>query len=126
MLYHRTERAAGDHCLTVLAEMSDKDRPLAAMVLPPSKGAILPVDLSPYQGVEFEARGGGSFRLLLRWRGGEAEAPFEAGPGWKRIRLPFASFGRPELKETVSLEFVISLAAGRKALLEIDNVRLYR
>jgi imidazolonepropionase-like amidohydrolase len=126
MLYHRTERAAGDHCLTVLAEMSDKDRPLAAMVLPLSKGAILPVDVSSWEGVEFEARGDGSFRLLLRWRGGEAEAPFEAGPGWKRIRLPFASFGRPELKETVSLEFVISLAAGRKALLEIDNVRLYR
>lgn len=126
MLYHRSQRAPGDHCLTVLAEMSDKDRPLAAMVLPLSKGAVLPVDLSSWQGVEFDARGGGGFQLLLRWRGGEAQAPFETGPEWKRVRVPFASFGKPDLKETVSLEFVISLPAGRKALLEIDNVRLYR
>jgi imidazolonepropionase-like amidohydrolase len=126
MTYHRTQRAPGDHCLTVLAEMSDKDRPLAAMVLPLSKGAVLPVDLSSWQGIEFEARGDGPFQLLLRWRGGEASAPFEASAAWQRVRIPFAAFTKPDLKETISVEFVISRPAGRKALLELDNVRLYR
>lgn len=126
MSYHRTARAAGDHCLSVLAEMSDKDRPLAAMVLPLSKGAVLPVDLSAWQGVEFEARGDGAYQLLLRWRGGEAAAPFEAGPQWKRIRVPLAAFPKADLKETISLEFVISRPATHKAFLELDNVRLYR
>jgi len=126
MTYHRTQRAPGNRCLTVLAEMSDKDRPLAAMVLPLSKGAVLPVDLSSWQGVEFEARGDGPFQLLLRWRGGEAHAPFEASAAWQRVRIPFAAFAKPDLRETISLEFVISRPAGRKAFLELDNVRLYR
>ena len=126
MSYHFPERAPGNRCLTVLAEMSDKDRPLAAMVLPLSKGAILPVDLSGWQGVEFDARGDGACQLLLRWRGGEAQTPFEAGPEWRRVRLPFATLGKADLKEAISLEFVIARPAGRKALLEIDNVRLYR
>ncbi|MCX7605483.1 MAG: amidohydrolase family protein, partial [Bryobacteraceae bacterium] len=126
MIYHRTQREPGSHCLTVAAEMSDKDRPLAAMVLPLSKGAVLPVDLGAWQGVEFEARGDGNFQLLLRWRGGEAQAPFEAGAAWTKVRIPFDALGKPDLKETVSLEFVIARPAGSKALLEIDNVRLYR
>lgn len=126
MSYQRTPRASGGHCLTVLAEMSDKDRPLAAMVLPLSKGAVLPVDLSAWQGVEFEARGGGAYQLLVRWRGGEAQAPFDASAAWQRVRIPFTAFGKPDLKETISLEFVISRPAGQKAFLELDNVRLYR
>lgn len=126
MSYQRIRRGPADHSLAVMAEMSDKDRPLAAMVLPLSKGAVLPVDLSAWQGVEFEARGDGDYGLLLRWRGGEARAPFEAGAEWRRLRVPFASFGKPDLKQTISLEFVISRPAGQKAFLEIDNVRLYR
>ncbi len=126
MSYLRAWRAAGDHCLSVIAEMSDKDRPLAAMVLPLSKGAVLPVDLSGWQGVEFDARGDGAYQLLLRWRGGEAAAPFEAGPGWKRVRVPLAAFPKADLKETISLEFVMARPAGRKAFLELDNVRLQR
>jgi len=126
MSYQRIWRAPGDHCLSVLAEMSDKDKPLAAMVLPLSKGAVLPVDLSMWQGVTLEARGSGAYQLLLRWRGGEATAAFEAGPAWRPVRVPFSSFGKPDLKETISLEFVIARPAGEKAFLEIDNVRLYR
>jgi len=126
MSYQRTWRAPGNRCLSVLAEMSDKDRPLAAMVLPLSKGSVLPVDLSRWQGVEFDARGDGSCQLLLRWRGGEAQAPFEAGAQWQRVRLPFSAFSGPDLKETISFEFVIARPAGQKAFLEIDNVRLYR
>lgn len=126
MSYQRIWRAPGDRCLSVLAEMSDKDRPLAAMVLPLSKGAVLPVDASAWQGVEFEARGDGAYGLLLRWRGGEAQAPFEAGAEWRRLRVPFSALGKADLKETISLEFVIARPAGQKAFLEIDNVRLYR
>ena len=126
MSYQRIPRAPGDHCLAVLARMSDKDRPLAAMALPLSRGAVLPVDVSPWQGVEFEARGDGGYRLMLRWRGGEAEAPFEAGAEWRRVRVPFGAFRGADLKETISLEFVIARPAGEKAFVEIDNVRLYR
>ncbi|MGQ9919486.1 MAG: amidohydrolase family protein [Bryobacteraceae bacterium] len=126
MSYQLIWRAPGDRCLAVQAEMSDKDRPLAAMVLPLSKGAVLPVDLGAWQGVEFEARGDGGYQLWLRWRGGEAQAPFEAGPAWRRVRVPFASFVKADLKQAISLEFVISRPAGQKAFLELDNVRLYR
>lgn len=126
MSYQRIWRAPTNHSLAVMAEMSDKDRPLAAMVLPLSKGAVLPVDMSAWQGLEFEARGDGAYGLLLRWRGGAAQAPFEAGPEWRPLRVPFSSFGKADLKETVSLEFVIARPAGQKAFLEIDNVRLYR
>ncbi len=126
MSYQRIWRAPGDRHLAVLAEMSDKERPLAAMTLPLSKGAVLPVDVSAWRGIEFEARGDGMYQLLLRWRGGEAQAPFEAGPEWRRVRIPFSSFGQPDLKETIALEFVISRPAGQKAFLALDNVRLYR
>ncbi|MEJ5367451.1 MAG: amidohydrolase family protein [Bryobacteraceae bacterium] len=126
MSYQRIWRGPSNRSLAVMAEMSDKDRPLAAMVLPLSKGAVLPVDVSAWQGVEFDARGDGAYGLLLRWRGGEGQAPFEAGPEWRRLRVPFTALGSADLKETVSLEFVMSRPAGQKAFLEIDNVRLYR
>lgn len=125
MSYQRTARTATDHALTILAEMTPKERPFAAMVLPLTKGAVAPVDASRFAGVEFEARGDGDYALALRWRGGQARAPFRAAPEWKKVRVPFQELKGADLRDLTSLEFVIARPAGARAFLELDNVRFY-
>jgi hypothetical protein len=125
MSYQRTLRAPSDHSLSVLAEMSGKDRPAAVMVLPLSKGAVAPVDASGFAGVEFEARGEGGYALVLRARDGQSRSPFEATPKWERVRLPFSAFKAPKPGQLTAIEFEIARPAGAKAFLEIDNVRFY-
>lgn len=122
MSYQRTVRAGGGHALTVLARMSAKEVPYAAMVLPLTKGAVMPVDASRFAGVEFEVRGDGEYRLALRAREGAGRAPFRATPEWTRVRVPFAGAKAAEL---TALEFIIARPAGDRAFLEIDNVRFY-
>lgn len=126
MSYQRTLRAPGNHVLTVLAEMSEKEGPFAAMVLPLTRGGVLPADVSDYSGVEFEARGHGSYHLGLVWAGGAARVPFEAAPQWKTVRAPFAAPAGVRPHALLEIDFVMARPAGEKVFLEIDNVRLYR
>ncbi|MBI4877738.1 MAG: amidohydrolase family protein [Acidobacteria bacterium] len=126
MSYQVTPRTSSDHVLSVLAEMTPKDGPYAAMVLPLSKGAVTPVDASAFAGIEFDARGDGEATLQLRGRTGLARTRFQAGPDWKTVRLPFAAFPGAEPAALTALEFTLSRAAGQKAILELDNVRFYQ
>lgn len=123
MSFQRTARSASDHALTILAEMSPKERPFASMVLPLSKGAVTPVDASRFAGVEFEARGEGEYGLVLRSRQAAGRAPFRAGPEWRRVRVPFSALAAANVRDLTALEFVIARPAGARAYLEIDNVR---
>ncbi len=125
MSYQRTPRTPSNHALTILAEMTPKDRPFAAMVLPLSKGAVAPVDASRFAGIEFEARGEGEYGLTLRSREAAARAPFRAAPEWKKVRVPFRALGSANLRDLTALEFVIARPAGARAFLEIDNVRFF-
>ncbi len=125
MSYQVTLRTATNHALSVLAEMTPKDRPFASMILPLSKGAVRPVDASAFAGVEFDARGDGEVTLLLRGREAAAPARFRAGAEWHTVRLPFSAFLNAETSALTSLEFRLSRAAGQKAFLELDNLRFY-
>jgi imidazolonepropionase-like amidohydrolase len=132
MAYARTSREPGGHALTVLARMTEKDRPYASMVLPLSKGAVEPVDARAFAGVEFEARGEGAYSLAIHTRSrGRAyfRARFEARPAWGKIRIPFTALEHAEAwggGDLTALAFMIERPAGEQAWLEIDNVRFFR
>jgi len=124
MSYQRTLRKPGDHALTVLAEMSEKDRPYASMLLPLSKGAVEPVDISRYSAIEFDARGDGKYALLLQRRGasrrGGSPLEFQAGPEWRKVRL---SFGE-RYHDALARQFRLEREASQKVWMELDNIRL--
>lgn len=126
MSYQRTLREPGNHALTILAEMSANAETFAAMILPLSKASLEPVDASGFQGIEFEARGDGSYELTApgrsETRGKRFHAAFSAAPKWSLIRLPFSGARREDL---TALEFIIRRAPRVKSWLEIDNVRFY-
>jgi imidazolonepropionase-like amidohydrolase len=132
MTYVRTLRKRGDHALSVLAKMSEKERPYASMVLPLSRGAVEPVDARGFAGVAFEARGEGSYTLGIHTRRkGRTffKKDFTAGGAWGRVRIPFVETGPAgewRGDDLTALEFIIARPAGRRAWLELDNVRLYR
>jgi imidazolonepropionase-like amidohydrolase len=124
MSYQVTERAPGDHALTILAEMTDKDRPAALMMLPLSKGGVEPVDASAYKWIEFDARGRGSYTLALRSRTAAGHVAFEATPRWGRVRLRLADFATIDVGDLTAVVFSVERPAGQKAFLEIDNLKL--
>jgi len=137
MSYQRTLRRSGNHALTVLSEMADRDRPRASMVLPLSAGGVAPVDASAFRGIEFEARGEGVFELQVQTRGvldrRYFQSGFEVQAGWRRVRIAFAELkrggggsGAPWTgADLLALAFAGVRKAGEKAWLELDNVRFY-
>ncbi len=137
ILFTRTLRKPGDHALMLQAKMSEKDRPYARLDLPLSPGGVEPVDASGFQGVRFEARGDGEYRLMIPVRAargrGAFNARFTASSEWKEVRIPFSSLRRPPSAENVKwtardllmLTFEIARPAGGEGWLEIDNVRFW-
>lgn len=130
MIFGTTFRDASNHALTIQAQMSGKARPHASVWFPLSRGGVEPVDASAFQGIQFEARGDGPYRLNVQARPirgyGDPTASFRAGPAWKVIRVPFASF-RPAapVKELTVIEVELSREPGKQAWLELDNLRFY-
>jgi hypothetical protein len=101
--------------------MGEKDKPMAAMVLPLARGAVQPADLSAYEFLEFDARGEGEYRFELERPGmGARMSPFTAGPKWGKVRIGLGD------NAATSMVFIIERAAGEKAWLEMDNLRLVR
>lgn len=131
----RVLREPGNHAMSLLARMSEKDNPSARMDLPLTKGGVIPVDTRSYQGVEFEARGEGQYRFAIPTRNVRSldvfAAPFEAGPTWTKIRIPFTDLHQRTGKlpwrgdDLQLLRWEVARPAGQTAFLEIDNVRLY-
>ena len=110
-------RRPGDHALTVLARIGEKDAPLAAVVLPLSRGAVAPVDLSAYTAIEFDARGEGPYSLLLAQRtarGRDGALPFTAAPEWGKVRVALPG----KVADALALEFRIERKAGQGAWLQ--------
>ena len=94
------------------------------MVLPLSKGSVLLVDASEFQGVEFDVRREGDYALRVpsRSKGRDySRAEFAAEPQWKKVRVSFSDL-KIEGKDLLNLEFVMT----RKTWLELDNVRFYK
>ncbi|MBB4153844.1 imidazolonepropionase-like amidohydrolase [Sphingomonas jinjuensis] len=86
--------------LFVTARMGGGPRPYAQLVVPLTRGAILPADASGFTGIAFTARGTGEYRLILDSYGidgGAAfAAPFTAGEQEVEVRLPFSAFTSPD------------------------------
>lgn len=137
ILFTRTLRKTGDHALLIQAKMSEKERPYARLDLLLSPGAVEPVDASGFQGVRFEARGDGGYRLMVPIRAARDRGPFSArftaSADWKEVRIPFSSLRQPASAEQVKwtardllmLSFEIARPAGGEGWLEIDNVRFW-
>jgi imidazolonepropionase-like amidohydrolase len=134
MSFVRTLRAPGNHAMTVLARMGEKDRPYARVHLPLTPGAVAPLDANAYAGIAFESRGEGEYRLTVLSRtqrsGPIPSATFRAEAAWRPVRVAWSELQRAQTgwsaKELTDVAFEITRPAGEKAWLEIDNVRLYR
>jgi imidazolonepropionase-like amidohydrolase len=97
MLYGRITRKAGDHALSVMARMSEKERPFGRLNIPLSRGAIEPVDVSAFRGVRFDVRGDGDYLFVASaYDAPEFQAAFKASPQWRTIRIDFSSLNQPQ------------------------------
>ncbi|MGH9658760.1 MAG: amidohydrolase family protein, partial [Bryobacteraceae bacterium] len=129
MLMARTASGAGDHALSVLARMSETDRPFVRVVFPLSPGAFEPVDARGFTSVRLAVRGEGAYRLVVDTRRGPATAEFQAGTEWRTVDAPFdklvfaAGWTGDDL---VSVGVEIARPAGETAWLELDNLRFHR
>jgi imidazolonepropionase-like amidohydrolase len=134
MLFTRTLRGKG-RARTVLARMGPKPRPFVGLVLPLTRGAVEPADVSAFHGISLSVRGEGNYRLLLDNYGSERANAFAASftgtSKWRRVRLPFSAFqsktpGTAFPSRTLrALHFELSGNAGTDAWLEIDDVSFY-
>jgi hypothetical protein len=136
MMFLPVVRSGRNHALMVEARMAAKVRPYVRLDIPLTPGEVELADVSRYHGVSFEARGEGTFRLLVDSYGvrtGDPFAsPFAASAGWRKIRVPFTSLRRRAAgaapwnpRDVRALVFEIAGPAGSGAWLEIDNVGLY-
>jgi len=130
------DRPEGGHALSLAAKMSVKDQPNASVILPLTRGSVRPVDARAFKGVKFEARGdGGTYQVSLNTLNGRWRAEVTAGPGWRTIEVPFASFQRMAGRggadavwsgaDLVEVEVGGVRPAAAKLWLELDNVGFY-
>jgi imidazolonepropionase-like amidohydrolase len=131
MLFQRVARGAtGKHALAIQARMGEKERPFAQVWLPLAPGGIEPVDASRFKGIQFEARGQGSYSLILHRRAlrtarGNPEADFLASPAWAQVSIPFSKLKLLNPSDLLVVAFEIARPAGSHGWLELDNVRFY-
>ena len=130
---HRHE-ADGAGPIFSLASFGAAARPFAQLVLPLTKGAVLPADASRFAGIAFTARGAGTYRLRLESYGLDGsdwfQEEFEAGSDMREIRLPFSAFtssgdARLDLARLRALRFELTGEPGGRGWLELDDVRFY-
>jgi len=130
MTFGTVLRAEGGHSLSVHALMSHKSRPFGQIIFPLSRGAVEPVDVTAFQGVQFEARGDGEYRLVAQLRSvrnyQHPGARFTAGAQWRKIDVPFTALGQAwSGKDVLALAFEIARPAGEFGWLELDNIRFF-
>jgi imidazolonepropionase-like amidohydrolase len=138
MSFTRTLRAPGNHAITAIVRMAEKEHPYARLDLPLTPGAVVPADAHAFQGVEFETRGEGQYTLVVQTQavrnGDQFSAAFQAGGGWTKVRIPFASLRQARAagklpfpaSALLSLSFEIARPAGKSGWLELDNLRFYK
>ncbi|QWC57628.1 amidohydrolase family protein [Erythrobacter sp. 3-20A1M] len=124
----------GDHPIFSLATFGASAKPFAQLVLPLTKGAVLPADASRFTGIEFTARGAGTYRLRLESYGLNGRdwfrTDFTAGAEEQTIHLPFAAFATSgeaqlDLERLRALRFELTGEPGGRAWLELSDVRFY-
>ena len=100
--------------------------PWAGAMFFPGPQPMAPADLSRFKDLVFWTRGdGGTFRVMMfteRLGYIPVERPFTAGPVWREIMLPLASFGNTDGSDLRGVLF--SASAGQDTFrLQIDSVR---
>ncbi|MCI0663052.1 MAG: CIA30 family protein, partial [Acidobacteria bacterium] len=134
MIYGRIVREAGNHALSVTGRMAEKERPFIRINVPLSRGAIEPVDAREFDGVRFDVRGDGDYRLFVPTYNirdfGYFQAPFKATSQWQTVSISFSSPAQATVKWTgddlLMLSFEIARPAGTFVWLELDNIRFYK
>lgn len=133
MLFERTLRTPGNHGMTVLAKMTEAQRPFGRLILPLRPGGIEPVDASQWHGVEFLIRGEGKYDLILAGAGASYRASVTSTGVWKKVRVPFSAFAASNSnplsaeasKSLFTLAFEVARAPGEGVWLELDDVVFY-
>ena len=138
MIFGRILRDASNHALSVMAKMSDVQRPFVRLNVPLSRGAIEPVDASEFRGVRFDVRGDGEYRLRLPTRevrnSAHYQTPFKANGRWQSVSIDFSSLKQEPTKsptawtgkDLLMLSFEIVRKSGDFGWLELDNIRFYK
>ena len=134
----RINRSPTDHALSIAARMAIKAKPSAGVIIPLSRGSIVPVDARAFRGVRFDIRGDGTYELgVATATTGRWYAPISAGAQWVKVEVPFTALTRSEGRgsganaaafsaaELTEVELSGARAPGQKIWLEIDNVEFY-
>ena len=128
-------REGGGKVLSVGARMATKDDASAGVLLPLTRGSVVPADASAFKGLRFAVRGdGGPYVVTLVGAAGRWTTKVEAGPRWKSVELPFTAFKpvaargeAPAFTGTDLLQVGVEgeRAAGTKLWFELDDVAFY-
>lgn len=130
----RRPHPGGGHALSVGARMARKDKPMAGVIFPLSRGSVAPVDVSGFEGVSLELFGQGDYTLRILTLTGYWETQVSAGEGWQQVSAPFADFtypGNPETapewtgRDLLQVGVLVNRQAGENAWFEIDNIGFY-
>ncbi|MBI1685660.1 CIA30 family protein [Caulobacter hibisci] len=129
------EREGGGKVLSVGARMAAKDDASAGVLLPLSRGSVVPVDASAFKGLSLALRGdGGTYVVAFNTASGRWQAKVKAGPQWTKVTLPFSAFVPASTKGAVKTWSGTDLIevgvegerpAGAKLWFELDDVTFY-
>ncbi|GAA0298439.1 hypothetical protein GCM10009087_05300 [Sphingomonas oligophenolica] len=128
-------REDGGHALSIAARMAMKKGAYAGVAVPLSRGSIRPVDVSGFQGVRLDVRGGAcTDRLTIEGlMSASWVAPIAVTQQWSTVEIPFSALA-PENERhplpwaaglVTQVEVGGSCAAGKKLWLQVDNIRFY-
>lgn len=132
--FTRRPRQAGDHVLSVTARMARKEKPMAGVLFPLSRGSVIPADVTAYEGVSTDLFGAGDYTLRILSLKGMWEAKVSAGDGWISFKIPFTDFaftGNADPApawtgdDLLQIGVLINREAGETAWFEIDNIGFY-
>ncbi|PVM82005.1 amidohydrolase family protein [Caulobacter endophyticus] len=127
------DREGGGKVLSVGARMAAKDDASAGVLLPLTRGSVVPADATAFKGVKLALRGdGGAYVVSLVGATGRWTTKVEAGPQWKTVELPFSAFkpaGREKAAFTGTDLLQVGVEgerpSGAKLWFELDDVMFY-
>ena len=121
-------RSDGGNGLNVSARMSVKAAPVAGVTLPLSRGAVQPMDIRGFTGVQIDVRGQGTYSVEFDGTGGSWNETITANAQWRTIKVPFSALkGRSAWTgdDITALQITAMRPGGQKVWFELDNVTFY-
>jgi hypothetical protein len=121
-------RPDGGNGLSVTARMSVKSAPVAGVTLPLSRGAIQPMDIRHFTGIQIDVRGQDAYSVEFDGTGGSWNQAISANEQWRTIKVPFAALKGSSAwtgDDITVLQITATRPAGQKVWFELDNVTFY-